>query len=102
MVGRVHHTRMTSPHLKGQRPPDQQMVVMHAVMAGAGPQTVCETECFANTGTLAKLYQLEAFANSNAGFLQEPHAKGWVTHTPETPFPLVEELNSSPDTFPLL
>ena len=54
---------------------------------------VRQTECLANIGTLAKLYRLDAFANSDTEFDRSvPTLAGSST---------VEELNSNPDTFSL-
>ena len=66
----------------------------HVDMAGAGPQTVCEIERLSNTGTLAKLYQLDTFANSNAEFGRRILMLAGASTE-------VEELNANPDTFSL-
>ena len=93
MVGRVHHTEQPPHTQRCQGPPDQQMAAMHVDMAGACPQTVWEIECLVNTGTLGKLYLLDAFANSDAAFYRNVLMPAGSS--------AVQELSSNPDTFPL-
>ena len=55
------------PHgVKGHQ--TQKMAVTYADLAGADPQTICETTTWQSFNTFAKFYRLDSIANSDAEF----------------------------------